>query len=84
MKLHAMNLAALALFSGLCVAAQAASAQQPGALALQQACAADFKSLCSNVQPGGGRIIACLRQNADKLSPDCQKALAATPAAPGQ
>jgi hypothetical protein len=44
--------------------------------AIQQACAADYQSLCSGVQPGGGRIMACLQQNAAKLSPPCQKAMA--------
>jgi hypothetical protein len=46
--------------------------------AIQQACATDYQSLCSGVQPGGGRIIACLQQNAAKLSPPCQKAMAGT------
>ena len=77
MKRHRINLAALVTLAGLCVAAQAASAQQPPSQALRQACAADYKSYCSNERPGGGRIIACLHQNADKLSPGCQKALAA-------
>jgi hypothetical protein len=58
---------------GLLIGAGTASAQQD---VLRQACAGDYKSLCSGVQPGGGRIIACLQQNAAKLSPDCQKALA--------
>jgi hypothetical protein len=52
----------------------AARAQQS---AIREACAGDYKSLCSGVQPGGGRIVACLQQNASKLSPSCQKALAA-------
>jgi hypothetical protein len=42
----------------------------------QQACRADFQSVCSGVQPGGGRVVACLKQNYSKLSPDCQAALA--------
>jgi Cysteine rich repeat len=50
----------------------------PDRQAIQQACAADYQSLCSGVQPGGGRIIACLQQNAAKLSPPCQKAMAGT------
>jgi Cysteine rich repeat len=49
---------------------------QGGQGAIRQACAADYQSLCSDVQPGGGRILACLRQNVAKLSPPCQKALA--------
>ncbi len=44
--------------------------------AIRQACAADYRSLCSDVQPGGGRILACLKQNAAKLSPPCQKVVA--------
>jgi Cysteine rich repeat len=40
-----------------------------------QACAADYHTYCSDVRPGGGRILACLKQNADKLSQGCQQAL---------
>jgi Cysteine rich repeat len=49
---------------------------QGGQGAIRQVCAADYQSLCSDVQPGGGRILACLRQSVAKLSPPCQKALA--------
>lgn len=45
--------------------------------AVRQACRDDFKTYCANVQPGGGRIAACLQQNFDKLSPGCQDALKA-------
>jgi len=41
----------------------------------RQACAADAHTYCTGVQPGGGRIVACLKQNFPKLSPDCQSAL---------
>ena len=44
--------------------------------AIRQACEADYRSLCSGVQPGGGRILACLQQNAAKLSPPCHTAMA--------
>ena len=67
----------LLLVAGLCVDVHEASAQQSGAQAKRQACEADYQAYCSNVRPGGGRIIACLQQNAAKLSPGCQKALAA-------
>ncbi len=43
--------------------------------AIREACAENFKSLCPTVQPGGRRIIACLKENAGKLSAGCQKAL---------
>ncbi len=44
---------------------------------VRQACKDDFKTFCSEVQPGGGRLIACLRQNFENLSPGCQRALQA-------
>lgn len=64
-------------------AAGAACAQQRAtpemraeAQALMQACRPDYASLCSGVQPGGGRIIACLRaQDAGRLTPACREAL---------
>jgi hypothetical protein len=31
----------------------------------------------AGVEPGDGRITACLRQNAAKLSPACQRAMSA-------
>ncbi len=49
--------------------------------AVRQACKADYQTFCTGVQPGGGRIIACLQQNFEKLSPGCQDALTAARAA---
>ena len=42
---------------------------------VRRACESDLQTLCKGVQPGGGRIISCLKQNYDKLSPGCQQAL---------
>jgi hypothetical protein len=67
----AITAAALALSFCGSVLAQA----QPDPATAKQACAADLKTYCSGVQPGGGRIKACLQQNADKLSPACTTAL---------
>src|SRR5262249_55492179 len=44
---------------------------------VRAACAPDYFRLCRDVLPGGGRIIACMNQNADKLSPRCFQALTA-------
>jgi hypothetical protein len=44
-------------------------------------CAADIKSHCSNVQPGGGRIAACIKEHIKDLSEDCQARLARAAAA---
>jgi len=41
------------------------------------ACQDDFKKFCASVTPGGGRIIACLAQHKDKLSPACLKVVEA-------
>lgn len=61
--------------SGIDIAAGAAQAQQLDP-AVRQACMGDYRTLCSGVQPGGGRVLACLKQNAADLSQDCRKALA--------
>jgi Cysteine rich repeat len=45
-------------------------------LVLRSACGGDVRSLCGGVQPGGGRIVQCLAQNAGSLSPACKDVLA--------
>ena len=40
-------------------------------------CKEDYDHLCGGVQPGGGRVIACLGANTAKLSPACRDALPA-------
>lgn len=39
-------------------------------------CREDYARLCTGVRPGGGRIIACLNANAEKLSQPCFLSLA--------
>ncbi|MGY4256148.1 hypothetical protein ACVI1L_003216 [Bradyrhizobium sp. USDA 4516] len=36
----------------------------------------DYEKFCKSVTPGGGRIIACLAKQSDKLAPACKKVLA--------
>ena len=60
-------------------AAQSAQAgDQPSLAAIQAACAEDAKKLCAGVQPGGGRIVACLREHKDSLSDRCKQAAGMT------
>lgn len=64
------------LCAALLLFALPASAQQQAAAA-RQACGHDVKTLCSGVQPGGGRILQCLKAQSDKVSPACKSFLVA-------
>lgn len=44
-------------------------------IAFMQACGADIKTHCNGVQPGGGRVMQCLKQNQSALSAECQAQL---------
>ncbi len=43
--------------------------------ALRTYCKADVERLCANVQPGEGRIKACLMANKEQMSVGCAQAL---------
>jgi hypothetical protein len=59
----------------LCMS-QAASAQEMTA-EQRSACMDDYEKYCKGVAPGGGRIIACLAKESDKITPACKKVLTA-------
>jgi cysteine rich repeat protein len=42
---------------------------------LRTYCRADIERLCPKIQPGGGRIKACLMEHKDEISVGCAKAL---------
>jgi hypothetical protein len=72
----------------VCAAAAQSALAQDQLAAIRAACAQDAQMLCAGVQPGGGRIVACLKAHKDSLSDQCKKAagLAANPSsssAPG-
>lgn len=63
------------------------AADQPQGNSPRAARKADVEKLCSGMQPGGGRIVACLKQNEAQVSAACNDALPKTrerkaPAAP--
>ncbi|KJC60408.1 hypothetical protein UP10_12300 [Bradyrhizobium sp. LTSPM299] len=62
------------LTAALLSASNAAFAQQLTA-AQRDACMGDYRKYCKDVTPGGGRIIACLAKESDKLTPACKKVL---------
>lgn len=41
--------------------------------AMKDACKEDAKKLCHDTRPGGGRIMQCLKQHEDELSPACKE-----------
>ncbi len=65
----------LAAAAVLCLS-HAASAQEMTA-AQRDACMGDYEKYCKSVTPGGGRIIACLAKESDKITPSCKKVLTA-------
>jgi Cysteine rich repeat len=67
--------AAVALSGGISRAQDAPEITGRGAV--RAACADDFKRLCSDVTPGGGRIRTCMRDHKDELSPGCAAAMKA-------
>jgi hypothetical protein len=59
-------------------ASPASPAQIPSQQAVAEAraaCETDIQKLCSGVQPGGGRIFACLKQHKDQVSDGCKQAV---------
>jgi hypothetical protein len=62
--------------------ARAGQSAQPGdqqaLAAIRAACAEDAQKLCAGVQPGGGRIVACLKEHKDALSDRCKQAAGLT------
>ena len=69
-------LRAMLMTAALLCASQTAFAQE---LTTEQrsACMGDYEKFCKGVAPGGGRIIACLAKQGDKITPACKKVLTA-------
>lgn len=54
---------------------QVTPAMRAKAKTIARDCRTDIETLCARVEPGEGRIAACLRDNRDKVSPACGTAL---------
>ena len=79
-KMLIRQLTAASLLSLAIVSLPILSAEAAAPLAL---CKADAERICSGVAPGGGKIIACLKQHKDEVSIGCAKALKALKAKKG-
>jgi len=67
--LKPLLVAAAVLISGPVMAQEMTSEQRT-------ACMGDYQKHCAGTMPGGGRIIACLAKQSDKLSEACKKVVA--------
>lgn len=53
----------------------AAAAASPAARAADGPCRDDTRKLCASAKPGGGQVVACLKEHEAELSPACKTAL---------
>ncbi len=63
----------LLLVPALLAASGAWADDPPAKLDRLSDCRADLQKLCPNVQPGGGRLVACLKDNKDSVSDACKQ-----------
>jgi hypothetical protein len=79
-----MNKLALLMLCGVASGIPYAHADDAAAMAiLRTGCTEDAQRLCAGVQPGGGRVLACLKEHKDALSDKCKQAAQQAAAASG-
>ena len=81
MGMLSIRFAAVSLVGFGLIAGSAPAFAQSEAMAL---CKEDVARLCPGVQPGGGRIVGCLKQHKMEMSVGCAKALQAMKAKMGK
>lgn len=73
---RSLMIALACLASGSFAQAQtAAPTPGPAASAVAEACRADVQKLCAGIEPGEGRIGACMKEHKSELSRPCKKEL---------
>jgi len=74
-------LVSLCLAAGLFGVASAqaadAAASAPAKGEVAAACKDDFAKYCPGIEPGGGKLKGCIKENRKNLSPECKKSLGA-------
>jgi hypothetical protein len=73
---RACQVALAALGGGTTGVEPAPPSRGRGEFGILRACAANIRTLCGDVPPGGGRLVACLARNTSELRPECRAALA--------
>ena len=71
MKIKKMTLAAVAVLLSMSAPLYAQGIVET----VEQGCATEISTFCSQVSPGEGRLLACFYAHEDKLSGQCQYAL---------
>lgn len=66
----------LAFAAAIALAAVSAASAQDFSAEQRAACKSDYDQFCKGTMPGGGRVLACLSKNNDKLSGACKKVVA--------
>jgi len=66
-----LNVAVL-VFAIACSGAASAQTATPDQ---RGACKADYDKYCAGTMPGGGRVVACLNKQHDRLTATCRKVL---------
>jgi hypothetical protein len=64
------------LVSLAAMSAAAVAHANPASDAVQRNCAADYKTFCATVVPGGGRVIKCMQAHGAQLSAVCKASIA--------
>ncbi|WP_319497800.1 cysteine rich repeat-containing protein [uncultured Cohaesibacter sp.] len=66
--------ALVAVFSLLSVGAFAQGSMSMSQMRdIKSACKADVKAYCGSVEPGGGRLVMCLKDNENSISAKCKQ-----------
>lgn len=66
----------MVLAAALAFASLTPALAQDFTAAQRAACKADYEQFCKGTMPGGGRVLACLAKQNDKLSAACKQVVA--------
>ena len=70
-----LQITALILFLSAAFAVLAEPSKEQVAAVVRANCKSDIQRLCQGIEPGGGRIKACLIAKRDQLSRECSTTL---------